>query len=63
MKKKRLVTAEELVSQLNADSEWVARRQASDRELAERAAVHTADELSLVNELRGCGCAVVSVWI
>ena len=50
MKKKRLVTAEELVSQLNADSEWVARRQASDRELAEPA-VHAADELSLANEL------------
>jgi hypothetical protein len=60
--KMKHVTARELVAELSANPAWVVRREAKRREFAGRSAVCADDQLSLVNELRGCGYAVESVW-
>jgi hypothetical protein len=61
MAKKRWITAEELVRQLESDPEWLAQRAARDARHAARAKRLAADEASLVAELRSVGVPVTSV--
>ena len=56
------MTAEELMDQLNADPEFVARRAASEAKHLRRVAELRAAENPLVEELRAAGFAVNSVW-
>ncbi|MEM9354275.1 MAG: hypothetical protein AAGA92_14810 [Planctomycetota bacterium] len=54
--------AEDFLRELESDPEWVAQRDARERELAERAAVYAADEADLVAEIRAAGFGIGSVW-
>ncbi len=61
MKRKR-VTVEELLRDLERDPQWVARREERERELAAREADLRGDERMLVAELQGLGYDIDSVW-
>lgn len=56
------MTAEELLRQLEADPEWVAKRDARDAEHRARAALLAEAELPLVADLARAGVPVSSVW-
>ena len=60
--KKRSITAEELLAQLEADPEYQARRTAQEARLSELKAVCAADEAQLVAELRAVGLDIDSIW-
>lgn len=55
------VTASELMAQLEADPEWVARRDAKEREREAHRQVCAADESDLVQEIRASGYEIDSV--
>lgn len=61
MKRKR-ITAAELMAELNADPEFVAKRQQREEELLEREAGYRRAEAPLVDELRTAGFEVDSAW-
>lgn len=56
------ITAAELMSQLAADPKWVAARAREDAERSARTAELQRAEAPLVDELRGAGVKVGSVW-
>jgi hypothetical protein len=56
------ITAAELMKQLEADPEYVARRRARDEQIEKLASDYGADEAALVAELRELGIQVDSVW-
>lgn len=56
------MTAAEHLRQLEADPEWVARRDARDRDLAERSARARQEEHDLLADLATVGLLVDSVW-
>jgi hypothetical protein len=60
--RRRPITAQEAIAQLNADPEWVAKRDARDRELAERSAALRLEERPLLDDLAAAGFSVESVW-
>ena len=62
MPRSKPVTAAELMAELEADPEWVARRDAKERELEEHRKVCAADERCLVREIRDAGYDIDSVW-
>ncbi|QDV55160.1 hypothetical protein [Rosistilla oblonga] len=62
MPERKSVTAAELMAELEADPEWVARREAKERESEEHRKVCAADQLGLVREIRDAGYDVDSVW-
>jgi hypothetical protein len=62
MPKRRAVTAAELMAELEGDTEWVARRDALERELEIRRQVCSQDETQLVREIRDAGYDIDSVW-
>ena len=59
---KKGVTAAELMKQLEADPEYVARRQAKEAQIEKLAAECKADEKGLLAELNEIGINVDSVW-
>jgi len=59
---KTRVTAEELLSRLQSDPAWVAKRQEEERVRAERASHLRAAEAPLIAELADRGLQVESVW-
>ena len=61
MKKKR-ITAAELMAQLNADPDFVARRARREEELQKRVAEYRVAEAPLVADLRAAGYQVQSAW-
>ena len=61
MSKKR-IAAGELMRQLEADPEWVAKRAERERELEEREIVSRSDEAMMVAEIRRVGYDIDSVW-
>jgi hypothetical protein len=60
MKKK--VTAAELMASLNADPDYIARREAQDAEIQRKEAEYASAEVPLLQELRAAGADVSSVW-
>jgi hypothetical protein len=60
--KRDWITAGELMSQLEADPEWVAKRDARVARHAERAKQIAADEASIIADLAAVGVAVSSVY-
>jgi len=56
------ITAEQLMRQLEADPEWVAKRDAREARHAERAKLIAADETSVISDLAAVGVAVSSVY-
>lgn len=56
------MTAAELMAQLEADPEWVARRAKRDEEFAIAEAELQRAEEPLVRDLRSAGCSVGTVW-
>jgi hypothetical protein len=62
MKGKMPITARELMAKLQADPEYVARREAQERELAERSARLRVEEEPILADLRRVGWDVESVW-
>jgi hypothetical protein len=62
MPKRKPITAGELMAQLEADPEWVARRDARQRESEAHSQVCAADEAELVREIRSAGYDIDSVW-
>jgi len=61
MKKKR-ITASELMAQLNADPEFLARKKERDEAFQRKEQDSAEAELPLVKELRSAGLAINSVW-
>jgi len=61
MRKKR-VTAGELMRQLEANPEWVAKRAERERKLEELSKVARSDEVMMVAEMRRLGYDIDSVW-
>lgn len=55
-------TAADIIRELEADPEYIARRAAEKRVMAERVRVWREDEADLVAGLRGLGIDVDSVW-
>jgi hypothetical protein len=62
MPKRKPVTAAELMAELEADPEWVARRDAKEREREAHRTACAADEHDLVHEIRESGYDIDSVW-
>lgn len=62
MARRKPVKAEELMTQLEADAEWVAKRDARERELDERRAVYAADQAEMISEIRSIGFDIDSVY-
>jgi hypothetical protein len=62
MLKHKPITAAEVIAELEADSEWVARRDAKEREREAHHKVCAADEAELVAEIRSVGYDIDSVW-
>jgi hypothetical protein len=62
MPRSKPMTAQELMDKLEADPEWVAKRDARERAQAERAAILNADEAELVAEIRKAGFDIDSVY-
>lgn len=62
MKKRKPITAGELMVQLQSDPEFVARREAREREWSERSGRLQAEEEPILADLRGAGWDVGSVW-
>ncbi len=64
MKKSRNgpITAEELLKDLESDPEWVAKRDAREREQARRKEEIAEHQRKLVSEIRGIGYEIDSVW-
>ena len=62
MTKKKQITAAELMVQLSADPEFVARRARDEEERERRAAEWRRAESALVDELRAAGYSVESAW-
>jgi hypothetical protein len=62
MSKRKPVTAAELMAELEADPEWVAQRDAKEREREAHRQVCTADQTELVREIRDAGYDIDSVW-
>jgi hypothetical protein len=62
MKQRGRITAAQLMATLEADPEFVARREKQERELRMREAEHLEAELPIVAELRQNGLKVRSVW-
>ena len=60
--RKGRITAAEAMARLNADPEFVARRELAERELRAREEEWRRAEAPLVHDLRGAGLAVQSVW-
>jgi hypothetical protein len=60
--KKKKITADELMAELNADPEWVAARATEEQERQNRQAEWRRSEAPLVEELRSIGVAVNSAW-
>lgn len=60
MKKK--VTAAELLARLNADPDYVARKEKQDEEFRRKEQEYARAEVPLVQELHSAGLAVRSVW-
>lgn len=56
------ITARELMEELNADPEWVARRKRQDEEHARRAEELREAEEPLIEALRAMGYEVASAW-
>lgn len=61
-KRKEPVTAAELMSQLNADPEFVAKRDRAEKERNVQAAKWRRAEVPLIEELNAAGFAVGSAW-
>lgn len=61
-KKKKPITAAELMAQLNADKDFVAKRALEEEERQKRAAEWHEAEKPLVEELRKAGFEVGSAW-
>jgi hypothetical protein len=59
---KRTITAAELMAQLNADPEYVARRKALDEAFQRKHEENVRAEAPLVAELRAAGASVNSAW-
>ncbi len=62
MPKRRPVTAKEIIDKLHADPEWVAAREAEEKEREERGKLALADEAELVHKIRDLGYDIDSVW-
>ena len=62
MKKKGVITAAELMSQLNSDPEYQARKAKKDAEIKELEDLCAKDEAELVADLNKLGLEVKSVW-
>jgi hypothetical protein len=62
MTRRKPVTAAELMAELEADPEWVAQRDAKERERQKREQISAADEAELVREIREAGYDIDSVW-
>ena len=62
MPKRKPVTAAELMAALEADPEWVAQRDAKEREREAQRKVCATDEHDLVREIREAGYDIDSVW-
>ena len=62
MPKHKPITAGELQAQLEADPEWVACRDAGEREREAHSHACAADEAELVREIRGAGYDIDSVY-
>jgi hypothetical protein len=60
--KKNKTTAAELMAKLNANPEYLARRQASEEALIKRQAQFAQDEAPLVADLQAVGVDVTSAW-
>jgi hypothetical protein len=56
------MTADELMSKLESDPEWVAKRDARNARRAERAKQINADEATIIGELAAVGVTVSSVY-
>lgn len=62
-KQRRLwISAADAVAGLEADPDWVARRDAAERERAQRKAALDEEARALVGDLADAGIAVTSVW-
>jgi hypothetical protein len=61
-KRPNRMTAAELIRRLEADPEWVAKRDAREAEREARAAALALAERPLVSDLRAAGFVVSSVW-
>lgn len=62
MKRRKQITAQELMDDLDSDPEWRAMREERQRKREERKAALEADESGLVGELRAAGFDIDSVW-
>src|SRR3989442_416403 len=60
--RKKRISASELRSQLEADPDWVAKRDKREREREELSKVYRADEAMMVAEIRRIGYDIDSVW-
>src|SRR5262245_25354955 len=60
--KRRKITAAELMAQLNADPDFVARKKAQDEAIRSKAEEHARAEAPLVQVLNAVGVPVSSVW-
>jgi hypothetical protein len=56
------MTAEQLMRQLEADPEWVAKRDAREARHAERSKLFAADEASVILDLAAVDVTVTSVY-
>ncbi|WP_028642235.1 hypothetical protein [Nocardioides sp. URHA0020] len=61
-KRRGAISATDLEAQLEADPHFVARREAADAERAERERLLTIAEQPVVEDLRGLGLDLTSVW-
>lgn len=62
MAKKKKITAGELLAELNASPEFVAREAAAEAERKKRVAEYRRAEVPVIEALREAGVAVQSVW-
>lgn len=62
MKRKKPVTAQELLEQLHADPEWVAGQQRVDLRMEFSKAMLARDERGLIRDLADAGVSIGSVW-
>jgi hypothetical protein len=62
MPKRKSISAAEFVAKMEADPEYVAFLEATERQQRARQELFAADEAELVREIRGTGYDVDSVW-
>jgi hypothetical protein len=60
--RRRPASAAEVMRQLEADPDWVARRNAQERDRAEREERSRREQSALLRDLATCGTSVTSVW-